>query len=136
MVSNPQRKRVRGPAGLRGTPVVSGQDLDDTKVQKSLSLLERDADPVPTGADDKAGSDMEPIPETVLSREFPRWVQSNEPLYLLQNRQRASGDGTMEVTAMLTWTLNPQLDNEALFSCQVTHPALSMPMVAEVTLGG
>lgn len=32
-------------------------------------------------------------------------------------------------------TLNPQIDNEALFSCEVKHPALSMPMQAEVTLG-
>lgn len=41
----------------------------------------------------------------------------------------------MEVRALLTWTLNPQIDNEALFSCEVKHPALSMPMQAEVTLG-
>ncbi|XP_010212644.1 PREDICTED: immunoglobulin superfamily member 21 [Tinamus guttatus] len=43
-------------------------------------------------------------------------------------------DGTVEARATLTWTLNPQIDNEALFSCEVKHPALSMPMQAEVTL--
>ena len=49
--------------------------------------------------------------------------------------RKPGSDGTVEVRALLTWTLNPQIDNEALFSCEVKHPALSMPMQAEVTLG-
>ncbi|XP_050647663.1 immunoglobulin superfamily member 21 isoform X2 [Macaca thibetana thibetana] len=76
----------------------------------------------------------ENIPETVVSREFPRWVHSAEPTYFLHHSRTPSSDGTVEVRALLTWTLNPQIDNEALFSCEVKHPALSMPMQAEVTL--
>ncbi|XP_017813154.1 immunoglobulin superfamily member 21 isoform X2 [Papio anubis] len=76
----------------------------------------------------------ENIPETVVSREFPRWVHSAEPTYFLRHSRTPSSDGTVEVRALLTWTLNPQIDNEALFSCEVKHPALSMPMQAEVTL--
>ncbi|KAG5838620.1 hypothetical protein ANANG_G00225550 [Anguilla anguilla] len=76
----------------------------------------------------------EAIPETVVSREFPRWVQSSDPLYYFHNTLVPLKNGTSEVRAMLTWTLNPQLDNDALFSCEVKHPALSMPMQAEVTL--
>nr|XP_033698308.1 immunoglobulin superfamily member 21 [Tursiops truncatus] len=76
----------------------------------------------------------ENIPETVVSREFPRWVHSSEPVYFLSHSRTPGSDGTVEVRALLTWTLNPQIDNEALFSCEVTHPALSMPMQAEVTL--
>nr|XP_013217923.2 immunoglobulin superfamily member 21 [Ictidomys tridecemlineatus] len=76
----------------------------------------------------------ENIPETVVSREFPRWVHGNEPVYFLHHSRSPGSDGTVEVRALLTWTLNPQIDNEALFSCEVKHPALSMPMQAEVTL--
>ncbi|XP_010788261.1 immunoglobulin superfamily member 21-like, partial [Notothenia coriiceps] len=127
---------------------LTGRDLDDTKVQKSLSLLELEGKLARLGQDGPQGSDKgqeqesesdpktttEAIPETVVSREFPHWVQSSDPLYHFQQRQQAAGNGTMEVRAMLTWSLNPQLDNEALFSCEVHHPALSMPMQAEVTL--
>ncbi|XP_033985071.1 immunoglobulin superfamily member 21-like [Trematomus bernacchii] len=127
---------------------LTGRDLDDTKVQKSLSLLELEGKLARLGQDGPRGSDKgqeqesesdpetttEAIPETVVSREFPHWVQSSDPLYHFQQHQQAAGDGTMEVRAMLTWSLNPQLDNEALFSCEVHHPALSMPMQAEVTL--
>ncbi|KAM4737867.1 immunoglobulin superfamily member 21-like isoform 2-T2 [Anableps anableps] len=123
-------------------------DLDDTKIQKSLSLQdqggkptqlrENETDSVEQGGEEgsrlKLQSTTEGIPETVVSREFPRWVQSSDPLYYVQHWQQAAGDGTMEARAMLTWRLNPQLDNEALFSCEVNHPALSMPMQAEVTL--
>lgn len=77
----------------------------------------------------------ESIPETVVSREFPRWVHSAEPVYFLRHSRTPGSDGTVEVRALLTWTLNPQIDNDALFSCEVKHPALSMPMQAEVTLG-
>lgn len=148
----------RSPAGLWSSQVLTSRDIDDTKVQKSLSLLEQegklarlgqDGPDGPDGSDGPDGpkqrqeqesmsvpkSTTEVIPETVVSREFPRWVQSSDPLYYFQHWQQVAGDGTMEVRAMLTWSLNPQLDNEALFSCEVNHPALSMPMQAEVTLG-
>ncbi|XP_026189014.1 immunoglobulin superfamily member 21-like [Mastacembelus armatus] len=135
--------RIR--AGLQRSPVLTSRDLDDTKLQKSLSPLEEEGklarlgqDGPEQGQEQSSKSETLPttevIPETVVSREFPRWVQSSDPLYYFQHRQRAAGDGTTEVRAMLTWSLNPQLDNEALFSCEVNHPALSMPMQAEVTL--
>eukprot|EP00064_Thunnus_orientalis_P016742 superscaffoldBa00003387_g16813 len=144
-----EKSRGRSQAGLWSSQVFTSRDLDDTKLQKSLSLLEQEGKPARLGQDSPDGSeegqeqdsesDPEPttevIPETVVSREFPRWVQTSDPLYYFQHRQTAAGDGTMEVRAMLTWSLNPQLDNEALFSCEVNHPALSMPMQAEVTLG-
>ncbi|XP_037337015.2 immunoglobulin superfamily member 21-like [Pungitius pungitius] len=128
---------------------LTSRDLDETKLQKSLSLLKQEGklsrlgqdgpekgleQPSESGPESGPESTTEVIPETVVSREFPRWVQSSDPLYYFQLRQQAAGDGTMEVRAMLTWNLNPQLDNEALFSCEVKHPALSMPMQAEVTL--
>ncbi|XP_062315545.1 immunoglobulin superfamily member 21b [Osmerus eperlanus] len=144
------QSQSRGLAGLRGSRPIVSRDLDDTKLKKSLSLLEEgkperlDQDspgvgepgkePSAPGADSNSNPFTEVIPETVVSREFPRWVQSTDPLYYFQHRQRASSDGTMEVRALLTWSLNPQLDNDALFSCEVKHPALSMPMQAEVTL--
>ncbi|XP_063745618.1 immunoglobulin superfamily member 21-like isoform X2 [Eleginops maclovinus] len=140
----------KGPRLEKGwsSQALTSRDLDDTKVQKSLSLLELEGKLARLGQDGLRGSDKgqeqesesdpeittEAIPETVVSREFPRWVQSSDPLYHFQHQQQAAGDGTMEVRAMLTWSLNPQLDNEALFSCEVHHPALSMPMQAEVTL--
>lgn len=144
-----EKKRGRSQAGLWSSQVLTSRDLDDTKLQKSLSLLEQEGklarlgqdgpDGPEDGREQESESEPEPttevIPETVVSREFPRWVQTSDPLYHFQHRQQASGDGTMEVRAMLTWSLNPQLDNEALFSCEVNHPALSMPMQSEVTLG-
>ncbi|MED6274084.1 Immunoglobulin superfamily member 21, partial [Characodon lateralis] len=131
-----------------GNQVLPRGDLDDTKIQKSLSLQnqgvlltqlrQNETDTFGQGIKEgsrlKLESTTEVIPETVVSREFPRWVQSSDPLYYFQHWQQVLGDGTMEVRAMLTWNLNPQLDNEALFSCEVKHPALSMPMQAEVTL--
>lgn len=144
-----EKSRGRRQAVLWSAQGLTSRDIDDTKLQKSLSLLEQEGKLARLGQDGPNGpeqrqkqgskSDPEPttetIPETVVSREFPRWVQSSDPLYYFQHRQHARGDGTMEVRAMLTWSLNPQLDNEALFSCEVKHPALSMPMQAEVTLG-
>ncbi|XP_033485074.2 immunoglobulin superfamily member 21-like [Epinephelus lanceolatus] len=138
----------RTQAGFWSSRALTSRDLDDTKLQKSLSLLEQEGklarlgqhgpDGLEQGGEQGFESDpeltTEVIPETVVSREFPRWVQSSDPLYYFQHRQQSAGDGTMEVRAMLTWSLNPQLDNEALFSCEVNHPALSMPMQAEVTL--
>lgn len=122
------------------------RDLDDTKMQRSLSLLDaetrggrpsterpsRSLTPDPSSVIQPT---TESIPETVVSREFPRWVHSSEPVYFLRHSHTPGSDGTVEVRALLTWTLNPQIDNEALFSCEVKHPALSMPMQAEVTLG-
>ncbi|KAG8002370.1 Immunoglobulin superfamily member 21 [Nibea albiflora] len=144
---NPSQEKSRGRSqGLQSSQVPISRDTDDTKVKKSLSLLEQEGKLAQLGQDgqeqgQEQGSKSDPkpttevIPETVVSREFPRWVQSSDPLYYFQHQQQAAGDGTMEVRAILTWSLNPQLDNEALFSCEVNHPALSMPMQAEVTLG-
>ncbi|XP_030623613.1 immunoglobulin superfamily member 21b [Chanos chanos] len=131
-------------ASADSKPLIN-RDLDDTKLQKSLSLLDPDGQSVrldsegPQRYSSKA-TDQEPdpttevIPETVVSREFPRWVPSSSPLYYFNLTETQYGDGTMDVHAMLTWHLNPQLDNDALFSCEVKHPALSMPMQAEVIL--
>lgn len=122
------------------------RDLDDTKMQRSLSLLdaenrggrpytERPARSLTPDPSILFQPTTENVPETVVSREFPRWVHSNEPIYFLRHSHAPGSDGTVEVRALLTWALNPQIDNEALFSCEVKHPALSMPMQAEVTLG-
>ncbi|XP_070696313.1 immunoglobulin superfamily member 21-like [Pempheris klunzingeri] len=139
------QEKTKSQAALWSSQILTSRDLDDTKLQKSLSLLEQEGrlerlgqDGPEHGREQGSESDPEPstevIPETVVSREFPRWVQSSDPLYYFLHQQQAEGDGTIEVRAMLTWSLNPQLDNEALFSCEVNHPALSMPMQAEVTL--
>ncbi|XP_006145281.1 immunoglobulin superfamily member 21 [Tupaia chinensis] len=121
------------------------RDQDDTKMQKSLSLLDAEnrggrpyTEHPSRGLTPDPSVLLQPttenIPETVVSREFPRWVHSAEPVYFLRHSRTPGSDGTVEVRALLTWTLNPQIDNEALFSCEVKHPALSMPMQAEVTL--
>lgn len=122
------------------------RDMDDTKMQKSLSLLDVEdrggrpytEDPL-KGLTPNQGLLFSPateiIPETVVSREFPRWIQNVEPIYYFHHTHIPISDGTVEVRAMLMWTLNPQIDNDALFSCEVKHPALSMPMQSEVTLG-
>ncbi|KAI2659128.1 Immunoglobulin superfamily member 21 [Labeo rohita] len=135
-----------GSAGVRGARPLISRDLDDTKLRKSLSLLGPDGRPGRLYTESPGRSYMarqpgqepspatETIPETVVSREFPRWVQSTDPLYYFSNTQIPQSDGSVLVQAKLTWTLNPQLDNDALFSCEVTHPALSMPMQTEVIL--
>ncbi|XP_009094008.1 immunoglobulin superfamily member 21 isoform X1 [Serinus canaria] len=117
------------------------RDLDDTKVPKSLAADGElgmgnpfpTADP-PRGLAAERDAVTESIPETVVSREFPRWVHMAEPIYYFRHTHAPVSDGTVEARATLTWTLNPQIDNEALFSCEVKHPALSMPMQSEVTL--
>lgn len=137
----------RGLLGAKDNQPLISRELDDTKVQKSLSFLGPYSEPVrldkerpqrsyTSGApsQEEPSPTTEVIPETVISREFPRWVLSSSPLYFFNHTQSELHDGTMEVQATLTWHLNPQLDNEALFSCEVKHPALSMPMKAEVTL--
>lgn len=118
------------------------RDLDDTKVPKSLAgegEVGGGQSPVtmdpPRGLAAERGPVTEIIPETVVSREFPRWVHVAEPIYYFRHTHAPVSDGTVEARATLTWTLNPQIDNEALFSCEVKHPALSMPMQSEVTLG-
>lgn len=135
--------------GPWSTKLLTRVDLDDTKLKKSVLLLDQNGkltqigksgpDILQHGQQDDSELTPEPttevVHEMVVSREFPRWVQSSDPLYHFQIWQQAAGDGMVNVRAMLTWSLNPQLDNEALFSCEVTHPALSMPMQAEVTLG-
>ncbi|NXQ15163.1 IGS21 protein, partial [Peucedramus taeniatus] len=117
------------------------RDLDDTKVPKSLAAEGElgMGNPFPTvdpprGLAAERDSVTESIPETVVSREFPRWVHMAEPIYYFRHTHAPVSDGTIEARATLTWTLNPQIDNEALFSCEVKHPALSMPMQSEVTL--
>ncbi|XP_074831734.1 immunoglobulin superfamily member 21 isoform X1 [Carettochelys insculpta] len=121
------------------------RDLDDTKMRKSLSLLDVESrggrpyteDPFKSLTPEQGllfSPATEIIPETVVSREFPRWVHNTEPIYYFHHRHLPISDGTVEVRAVLMWTLNPQMDNEALFSCEVKHPALSMPMQSEVTL--
>ncbi|KAJ8387211.1 hypothetical protein AAFF_G00159300 [Aldrovandia affinis] len=108
----------RGPAGVRAVMATDGQ--------RGRQYTESPAHtPSPV---------TEAIPETVVSREFPRWVQSSDPFYYFHNVLVPLKNGTSEVRAILTWILNPELDNDALFSCEVKHPALSMPMQAEVTL--
>lgn len=137
----------RGTAGMRGARPLISRDLDDTKLQKSRTLLHQDGRPArlytegpgrghtPGAAGHEASPATEVIPETVVSREFPRWALSTDPLYYFSARQVPQSDGSVEVQARITWALNPQLDNDALFSCEVKHPALSMPMVTEITLG-
>ncbi|NWH99022.1 IGS21 protein, partial [Tichodroma muraria] len=117
------------------------RDLDDTKVPKSLAAAGEPGmgNPFPTaepprGLAAERDAVTENIPETVVSREFPRWVHMAEPIYYFRHTHAPVSDGTVEARATLTWTLNPQIDNEALFSCEVKHPALSMPMQSEVTL--
>uniref|UniRef100_A0A8D0L1L0 Immunoglobulin superfamily member 21 n=1 Tax=Sphenodon punctatus TaxID=8508 RepID=A0A8D0L1L0_SPHPU len=135
-------------AGLqdgRASRNLLNRDLDDTKMQKSLSLLDvedRGGRPYTENPFKGLTADQgllfspatEIIPETVVSREFPRWVHNTEPVYYFHHTHIPISDGTVEVRAMLMWTLSPQIDNEALFSCEVKHPALSMPMQSEVTL--
>lgn len=124
----------------RARPLIS-RDLDDTKMQKSLSLLGRlyTESPRRSYAARQSRYETSPateaIPETVVSREFPHWVQSADPAYFFSNAHLPQSDGSVTVQAKLTWTLNPQMDNDAMFSCEVKHPALSMPMQTEVTLG-
>ncbi|MCJ8744576.1 hypothetical protein PDJAM_G00120270, partial [Pangasius djambal] len=129
-----------GSAGVRRARPLISRDLDDTKMQKSLSLLGRlyTENPRRSYAARQARYETSPateaIPETVVSREFPHWVQSADPAYFFSNAHLPQSDGSVTVQAKLTWTLNPQMDNDALFSCEVKHPALSMPMQTEVTL--
>lgn len=136
-----------GSAGVRGARPLISRDLDDTKLQRSLSLLDPEGrsarlyTEAPRRVHTQGQQAQEPspatevIPETVVSREFPRWVHSTDPLYYFSHTNLPQSDGSVVVQARLTWTLNPQLDNDALFSCEVKHPALSMPMQTEVTLG-
>ncbi|XP_061748190.1 immunoglobulin superfamily member 21a isoform X2 [Nerophis ophidion] len=133
-------------AGFRGARPLISRDLDETKMQRSLSLLDPEGrsarlyteGPRRGPAQGQQASEPSPatevIPETVVSREFPRWVHSTDPLYYFSHTHIPQSDGSVVVQARLTWTLNPQLDNDALFSCEVKHPALSMPMQTEVTL--
>ncbi|TRY87059.1 hypothetical protein DNTS_009151 [Danionella cerebrum] len=139
-----EKAESRGLFATNTQPFLS-RETDDTKVQKSQSSMGPYSEPVrlekdrpqrsyTSGALDQGepSPTTEVIPETVISREFPRWVLSSTPLYFFKQMQSEVQDGTLEVQASLTWHLNPQLDNEALFSCEVKHPALSMPMKAEV----
>ncbi|ETE58666.1 Immunoglobulin superfamily member 21, partial [Ophiophagus hannah] len=134
------------PTDSRAARNLFHRDLDDTKMQRSLSLLNVEdrggrlytEDPFQGLTPDRGlllNPTTENIPETVVSREFPRWIQNADPTYFLHHTHIPISDGTVEVRAMLMWTLNPQIDNDALFSCEVKHDALSMPMQSEVTLG-
>ncbi|KAM6928006.1 immunoglobulin superfamily member 21a isoform 2-T2 [Xenentodon cancila] len=133
-------------AGVRGARPLISRDMDDTKLHRSLSLLDHEGRSArlytesPQRIHTLGQQAYEPspatevIPETVVSREFPRWVHSTDPLYYFSHMHIPQSDGSVVVQARLTWTINPQLDNDALFSCEVKHPALSMPMQTEVTL--
>uniref|UniRef100_A0A8C6PUY8 Immunoglobin superfamily, member 21a n=1 Tax=Nothobranchius furzeri TaxID=105023 RepID=A0A8C6PUY8_NOTFU len=139
-------EKVGGSAGVRGARPLISRDLDDTKLHRSLSLLDPEGRSArlytesPQRFHTQGQQAYEPspatevIPETVVSREFPRWVHTTDPLYYFSHTHIPQSDGSVVVQARLTWTLNPQLDNDALFSCEVKHPALSMPMQTEVTL--
>ncbi|XP_045155011.1 immunoglobulin superfamily member 21 isoform X2 [Echinops telfairi] len=78
------------------------RDLDDTKVHKSLSLL------------DAENRGRRPYTERPSRSLTPHPSLSLQP----------TPENIPETV----------IDNEALFSCEVKHPALSMPMQAEVTL--
>ncbi|XP_057175754.1 immunoglobulin superfamily member 21b [Triplophysa rosa] len=145
--SSSEKLESRGLLAAKNNQPLISRELDDTKIQKSLSFLGPYSEPVRVDKDrsqrshtsgapvqEEPSPTTEVIPETVISREFPRWVLSTSPLYFFNHTQSELHDGTLEIQAELTWHLNPQLDNEALFSCEVNHPALSMPMKAEVTL--
>lgn len=150
---HPSAEDGGGSAGVRGARPLISRDLDDTKLQRSLSLLDPEGRPARMFTEspehrwtpgqhtqgrqqkEQPSPATEIIPETVVSREFPRWVQSTDPLYYFSHTHISQSDGSVLVQARLTWTLNPQLDNDAMFSCEVKHPALSMPMQTEVTLG-
>lgn len=147
VISYTTNEQGPGSAGFRGARPLISRDLDETKLQRSLSLLDPDGrsarlytdSPHRVRAQGQQAHEPSPatevIPETVVSREFPRWVHSTDPLYYFSHTHLPQSDGSVVVQARLTWTLNPQLDNDALFSCEVKHPALSMPMQTEVTLG-
>lgn len=147
VISYTTNEQGPGSAGFRGARPLISRDLDETKLQRSLSLLDPDGrsarlytdSPHRAHAQGQQAHEPSPatevIPETVVSREFPRWVHSTDPLYYFSHTHLPQSDGSVVVQARLTWTLNPQLDNDALFSCEVKHPALSMPMQTEVTLG-
>lgn len=149
VISYTTNEQGPGSAGFRGARPLVSRDLDETKLQRSLSLLDADGRSarlytesprrVQVQAQGQQAHEPSPatevIPETVVSREFPRWVHSTDPLYYFSHTHLPQSDGSVVVQARLTWTLNPQLDNDALFSCEVKHPALSMPMQTEVTLG-
>lgn len=147
VISYTTNEQGPGSAGFRGARPLISRDLDETKLQRSLSLLDPDGrsarlytdSPHRVHAQGQQAHEPSPatevIPETVVSREFPRWVHSTDPLYYFSHTHLPQSDGSVVVQARLTWTLNPQLDNDALFSCEVKHPALSMPMQTEVTLG-
>lgn len=147
VISYTTNEQPAGSAGFRGARPLISKDLDETKLQRSLSLLDPDGhsarfytdSPQRVHAQGQQAHEPSPatevIPETVVSREFPRWVHSTDPLYYFSHTHLPQSDGSVVVQARLTWTLNPQLDNDALFSCEVKHPALSMPMQTEITLG-
>ncbi|XP_043917831.1 immunoglobulin superfamily member 21, partial [Protopterus annectens] len=142
-VAEPPSASITGTKNSRPKPLIS-RDLDDTKMRKSLSLMDFQdrgrpftENPFKSITHDsglRASPVTEAISETVISREFPRWVHSSEPTYYFRHNHIPMSDGTVEVRATITWTLIPQIDDNALFSCEVKHLALSMPMQSEVTL--
>ncbi|XP_070634077.1 immunoglobulin superfamily member 21 isoform X2 [Bos indicus] len=78
------------------------RDLDETKMQRSVSLLD---------AETRGGRPSTERPSRSLTPDSSSVIQPT--------------------TESIPETV---IDNEALFSCEVKHPALSMPMQAEVTL--
>ncbi|XP_072569535.1 immunoglobulin superfamily member 21b isoform X2 [Paramormyrops kingsleyae] len=113
-------------AGKGSRPPVA-RASDDTALHGSRPLLHPG---VPPRGDAPWAPRVSPAPATAPRR----WMPTSHPLYYYQHTHIPFSNGTTEVQALLTWRLNPQLDDQALFSCEVKHPALSVPMQAAVTL--
>ncbi|KFO86840.1 Immunoglobulin superfamily member 21, partial [Buceros rhinoceros silvestris] len=96
-------------AGSWGPRNLLHRDLDDTKVPKSLAAEGEvggwrplaTEDP-PRGLAAERDAVTETIPETVVSREFPRWVHVAEPIYYFRHPHAPVRDGTVEAGATLT----------------------------------
>lgn len=123
-------------AGKGSRPPVT-RISDDTALRGSRPLLHPGGRPAqlhpgaPPHGDAPWAPRVSPAPATAPRR----WMPTSYPLYYYQHTHIPFRNGTTEVQALLTWRLNPQLDDQALFSCEVKHPALSVPMQAAVTLG-
>ncbi|KAL4646007.1 immunoglobulin superfamily member 21 isoform X1 [Arapaima gigas] len=131
---------TKAPAALRSSRSLSGRALSpDSEYLEPRPL----PDPAPLYAGNPwrghaSGTAVSPAPEIgpamAVRRGSSHWSPSSHPVYYYQHVHIPFGNGTTEVHATLTWRLNPQLDNHAQFSCEVKHPALSVPMQATVKL--
>ncbi|XP_048872939.1 immunoglobulin superfamily member 21b isoform X2 [Brienomyrus brachyistius] len=125
-----------GSTGGKGSRPPVTRIFDDTAPHGSRPLLHPGGRPaqlhpeIPPHGDVPWAPRVSPAPATAPRR----WMPTSHPLYYYQHTHIPFSNGTTEVQALLTWRLNPQLDDQALFSCEVKHPALSVPMQAAVTL--